>query len=127
MNAELNGTKKMGRPKKVLPDGRIKKTIEFRAVDWEFIERMAEITGDKNKIGMLIRKAVATHAGLVPLLTQQHQDMAEMRTMFEEMKAMLRTIATFQAVAKRELEDAADEATKAVEGFTPDFSFTDEQ
>ncbi|WP_425648659.1 hypothetical protein, partial [Agrobacterium radiobacter] len=69
MNTEVNETKKMGRPKKVLADGRIKKTIEFRAVDWEFIERMAEITGDKNKMGILIRKAVATHAGLVPLLT----------------------------------------------------------
>ncbi|WP_429819216.1 hypothetical protein [Ensifer sp. B1-9] len=122
----MKTTKKMGRPKKVLAEGKVKKTIEFRAVDLEYIERMAEITGDKNKLGLLIRKAVATHAGLVPLITQQHQDMAEMRTMFEDMKAMLRTIARFQAAAKRELGDE-DESTSAVEGFTPDFSFADEQ
>ncbi len=121
---DVSTPKRTGRPKKALPASTSKMTIELRTSERDYIEKTAKVLN--LPVGKLVRIAVATHADLVPLLVRQHQDMAEMRKMVEDMKAMLRTIARFQAVAKRELDGGETESAATVEGFTPDFSFDGE-
>ena len=116
---------KGGRPKKALPDTMVSRTIEFRKADYDYIEKVAQI--QSVSVAIFLRRAAATHAGLVPLVTQQHQDMVKMREMMEDIQRQLRVIARFQGKTVQKQEDDSDDSASAVEGFTPpDFSFADQ-
>ena len=108
-----------GRPRKVLPSGTSELTITIPTADKDYIVRTSAILGIQP--GTLVRRAVETHVDLVPLLARQHKDMAEMRDMFAEMKAMIRTVATFKAAALREMVDSDND--DLIDGIEPDFSF----
>ncbi|WP_173995738.1 hypothetical protein [Agrobacterium tumefaciens] len=117
--SEPSKPKPKGRPKKLTPVGYSALTVEIPTADKEYITTISRVLGIAP--GTLIRRAVETHVDLVPLLTRQHRDIAEMREMFAEIKAMVRTVATFKAAALREMVDT--ENSDSFEGFEPDFSF----
>ncbi|OWO89994.1 hypothetical protein B5E41_29140 [Rhizobium esperanzae] len=119
--------RKVGRPKKVVPEGSTKVTMQLSFETKALMESEMELRGIEYP-AVYFRMLIEASSTLLPLVQDRDSELAEMREMHRETKAMLRVMQRTQADLMRalEIEPAAEPSTDFVDEITMDGDFAEE-